>query len=119
VIGPIFFEGTVNSDGYLSDILELFFQELTEEEIRYGYFQEDSSMAHTARISMQRLRDVFDEQIISQGFMATLLPQSLFVTFMCAVIQRGKCIKQSMICRCTEIRNIVHSINGDKLKRVF
>jgi hypothetical protein len=57
VTGPIFFGGTVNSNGYVSDILEPFFQELTEGETRYGYLQQDSA---TARNSMQCLRDVFD-----------------------------------------------------------
>jgi hypothetical protein len=52
----------VNSDRYVSDILEPFFQELTEEEIRYGYFQQDSATAHMALNSMQRLRDVFDDE---------------------------------------------------------
>jgi hypothetical protein len=64
----IFFEDRVNSDRYVSDTLEPFFKELTEEETRYGYFQQDSATAKTACNSMQRLRDVFDdEQIISQG----------------------------------------------------
>jgi hypothetical protein len=52
VIGLIFFGDTLNSDRYVSDILEPFFQEITEEETRYGYFQQDST---TARNSMQRL----------------------------------------------------------------
>jgi hypothetical protein len=59
VIGPIFFGDTMNSDRYVSDILEPFFQELTEKETRYGYFRQDSA---TARNSMQRLRDVFDDE---------------------------------------------------------
>jgi hypothetical protein len=62
VIGPIFFGDTVNSDRYVSDILEPLFQELTEEETRYGYFQQDSATAHTASNSMQRLWDVFDDE---------------------------------------------------------
>jgi hypothetical protein len=62
VIGPIFFGDTVNFDRYVSDILELFFQELTEEETRYGYFQQDSATAHTACNSMHCLRDVFDDE---------------------------------------------------------
>jgi hypothetical protein len=58
----------VNSDRYVSDSLEPFFQELTEEKTRHGYFQQDSATAHTTRNSMQHLEDVFDdEQIISQG----------------------------------------------------
>jgi hypothetical protein len=62
VIGSIFFEDTVNSDSYVSDILEPFFQELTEEEIRHDCFQQDGATAHTARNSVQRLRDVFDDE---------------------------------------------------------
>jgi hypothetical protein len=62
VIGPILFGDTVNSDRYVSDILEPFFHELTEEETRYSYFQQDSATAHTACNSMQRLRDVFDNE---------------------------------------------------------
>jgi hypothetical protein len=59
VIGPIFFGDTVDTDRHVSDILEPFFQEVTEEETRYGYFQQDSTTAHN---SMQCLRDVFDDE---------------------------------------------------------
>jgi hypothetical protein len=62
VIGPIFLGDTVNSNRYVSDILEPFFQELTEQETRYGYFQQDRATAYTALNSMQRLRDVFDNE---------------------------------------------------------
>jgi hypothetical protein len=79
VIGQIFFEDAVNSDRYVSDILEPFFQEITEE-TRYGYFQQDSATVHTARNSMQRLQDVFDdEQIISQGLWPLRSPRSLYL----------------------------------------
>jgi hypothetical protein len=80
VIGPIFFEDTVNSDRYVRDILEPFFQELTEEETRYGYYHQDGATAHTACNSMQRLRDVFDdEQNYQPRLMAASLSSSLYL----------------------------------------
>jgi hypothetical protein len=76
----------VNSDRYVSDILEPFFQELTEEETRYGYFQQDIATAHTARNSMQRLRDVFDDKLSAKAYGRLAPPICLFVTFICGVI---------------------------------
>jgi hypothetical protein len=119
VIGPIFFEDTVNSDRYVSDILEPFFQELTEE-TRYGCFQQDSTTAHN---SMQRLRDVFDnEQIISQGLWPPCSPDHSICDFYLWGNLKGKVYKnnlQTADALKTQRRNIVHSINGDKLQRVF
>jgi hypothetical protein len=43
------------------------FPELTEEERLYGWFQQDSATAHSARISMQALSDIFSERNISTG----------------------------------------------------
>jgi hypothetical protein len=39
----------------------------TEEERLYGWFQQDSVTAHTARIFMQASSDVFEDRIISSG----------------------------------------------------
>jgi hypothetical protein len=123
VIGPIFFEDTVNSDRYVSDILEPFFQELTDEETRYGYFQQDSTTALTARNSMQRLRDAFDdEQIISQGLWPPRSPNLSVCDFHLWGNLKGKVYKnnpRTADAPKTEIRNTMRSINGDKLQRVF
>jgi hypothetical protein len=45
-----------------------FFPELTEEEMLFGWFQQDSATAHTARLSMQAFSDVFGGTIICSGF---------------------------------------------------
>jgi hypothetical protein len=44
-------------------ILGHFFPELTEEERLYGWFQQDSATAHTARMSTQALSDVFGDKL--------------------------------------------------------
>lgn len=41
IIGPISFQGTVNSEWYVKKILELFFEELAVEEKGYMYFLQD------------------------------------------------------------------------------
>jgi hypothetical protein len=43
-----FIMDTLDSEGYVNLILNRFFVELTEEERLYGYFQQDSAMAHIA-----------------------------------------------------------------------
>lgn len=45
-----------------------FITQLTEEEINYGWFQQDSATVHTANRSMIHLHVLFGEQIISTGF---------------------------------------------------
>jgi hypothetical protein len=39
---------TVNSEQYVNDILVPLFEELTEEENSYAYFQQKNALAHTA-----------------------------------------------------------------------
>jgi hypothetical protein len=113
----------VNSERYVSDILEPFFQELTEEEKRYGYFQQDSATARTACNSMQRLQDVFDdEQIINQGLWPPRSTDLSICDFYLWGNLKGKVYKNNARTADTlktEIRNIVRSINGDELQRVF
>ena len=51
---PIFFQDSVNAERYINDILQQFFNDLTEEEKRGGWFQHDGATAHTANASMHR-----------------------------------------------------------------
>ena len=67
IVGPIFYEGTINSERYIAQILRPFFSELTEEEKTFGFFQQDGATAHTANDSMNVLQSVFEDRIISRG----------------------------------------------------
>jgi hypothetical protein len=44
IVGPVFFNETINCERYVQVILGQFFSELTEEESLYGWFQEDSAV---------------------------------------------------------------------------
>jgi hypothetical protein len=67
IVGPVFFNETVNWERYVQVILGQFFPELTEEEKLYGWFQQFSLTAHIARIFIQALSDVFGDRIMSSG----------------------------------------------------
>jgi thiamine phosphate synthase YjbQ (UPF0047 family) len=47
----------VNSDPYVNDILNPFFNQLTAEERQYEHFQEDNATAHTANAAMVAVRE--------------------------------------------------------------
>jgi hypothetical protein len=64
-VGPMFFNETIHCERCVQVILGQFFSELTEEERLYGWFQQDSATAHTARMSMQALPDIFGGRIIN------------------------------------------------------
>jgi hypothetical protein len=51
----------VNSECYVNDILNPFFNQLTAEERQYGYFQQGNATAHTAYATMVAIREVFED----------------------------------------------------------
>jgi hypothetical protein len=66
IVGPVmFFNETINCERYVQVILGQLFSELTDEERLYGWFQQDSATAHTARtcMSMQALSDVLGAEL--------------------------------------------------------
>jgi hypothetical protein len=67
IIGPIFYDDTVNAARYVNNILSPPFAKLTEDERMYGVFQPDSATAHMAYVSMEALLKVFGDHIISHG----------------------------------------------------
>jgi hypothetical protein len=57
----------VNSKLYANNILQPFFQIVTEEEKQHKYLQQDNTAVHTSQHSVEALRKSFDERIISWG----------------------------------------------------
>lgn len=67
IIGPIFFDNTINAKRYRTEILEPFIAQLKKRELKKAWFQQDGASAHTARTSLQYLEEVFGNRIISRG----------------------------------------------------
>jgi len=63
IVGPLFFEETVNSKLYCS-MLHDFVGLLEEDEITYSWFQQDCATAHTANNSLKLLNEIFGERVI-------------------------------------------------------
>jgi len=61
IIGPIFFDRTVNTEVYMN-IFEEFCAQLTEEERQNLLFQQDGMTCHTSWLSLQQVHDVFSEE---------------------------------------------------------
>lgn len=67
IIGPIFFNYTINAERYRNNILQPFIEQLHDDELEHGYFQQDGATAHTAAETITFLQQYFDNRLISRG----------------------------------------------------
>lgn len=65
VIGPIFFEGNINAERYRREIIDPFVNQLHDDELHTGYFQQDSARPHVANATISYLQEFFDNRLIS------------------------------------------------------
>jgi len=75
IIGPIFFEETIKTAAYM-EIFNTFVNQLDDEELSVGYFQQDGATSHTSHASMAEIQSFFGDHVISKGLMATALARS-------------------------------------------
>ncbi|PSN49466.1 hypothetical protein C0J52_22885 [Blattella germanica] len=70
IIGPLFYDTTVDSDVYIDQIIYPFLSLLNEDEIQCCFFQQDNATPHTSNKSLKVfkvLNELFGERIISKG----------------------------------------------------
>jgi hypothetical protein len=72
IIGPLFFETSINAEAYQELIQPLI--ALLKVDERYCWFQQDSATAHTAACTMVILHEFFGENIISKGLLSPRSP---------------------------------------------
>jgi hypothetical protein len=60
LIGPIFFEDSLTAERYRNNILDVFINQLHDDELNHGYFQQDGATAHTTRETLRYLRQFVD-----------------------------------------------------------
>lgn len=80
IVGPYFFEGTLNAERYREEILRRFFDELHEDELQIAYFQQDGATAHTSHETLNMIREVFGNRIISRNTPIPYPPRSCDLT---------------------------------------
>jgi hypothetical protein len=75
IIGPIFFDTTVNTEVYLR-IFEDFYSQLTEKENINCFFQQDGATCHTSRQSLTHIHEAFtEERTVSKGLWPPRSPE--------------------------------------------
>jgi hypothetical protein len=81
IVGPAFFNKTINCKRYVQVNLAHFFPQLTAEKILYAWIQQDSPTAQTVHIPMQALPRVFEDRIISSIWPARSPDLNLVIFF--------------------------------------
>ena len=62
------------------EIFQPFFEELRDDELRFGYFQQDGATPHTINETLNLIREFFDRRIISRHTQKPYLSRSLDTT---------------------------------------
>ncbi|GFT92195.1 transposase [Trichonephila clavipes] len=86
IIGPYFFENdeghnvTVNGDRYRVMITNFFIPELNNHDVQELWFQQDGATCHTARATIDLLKDIFGKRPISRFGPVNWPPRSCYLT---------------------------------------
>jgi len=66
IIGPNFFNATITTDAYM-EIFNTFVNQLDDEELSIGYFQQDGATSHTSHASMAEMQSFLGDRVILKG----------------------------------------------------
>ncbi|GFW54484.1 transposable element Tc3 transposase [Trichonephila clavipes] len=86
IIGPYFFKSdeghnvTVNGDRYRAIITNFFIPELNNHDVQELWFQQDGATCHTARATIDLLKDTFGDRLISRFGPVNWPPRSCDIT---------------------------------------
>ncbi|GFU92839.1 transposable element Tc3 transposase [Trichonephila clavipes] len=86
IIGPYFFKNveghnvTVNGDRYRAMITNFFIAELNNHDVQEQWFQQDGATCHTARATIDLLKDTFGDHLISRFGPVNWPPRSCDLT---------------------------------------
>jgi hypothetical protein len=80
IIGPYFFQGNINGERYRAEILTPFLNELHDDELIYGYFQQDGATAHTTGATINFLSNFYADRLISRNTLNNWPPRSCDLT---------------------------------------
>ena len=66
IIGPSFFDAAITTAAYV-EIFNAFINQLDDEELSIGYFQQDGATFHTSHSSVPEIESFFGDRVISKG----------------------------------------------------
>lgn len=120
IVGPIFFEGIINSEVYARIIQD--FVALLEPDERYCWFQQDGARCHTSNETMAYLKTFFDDRLISKGLWPPRSPDLTPLDFYLWGYLKEKIFRfppVSIEGLKSRIESEIHAINQTTLKKVF
>ena len=122
IFGSIFFNYTINGERYRTNILEPFINQLDDQELRHGFFQQDSATAHTARHTIQYLEQYFPERLISKGLWPSRSPDLTPLDFYLFPYLKNT-VHQQQINNLEELQNriteLIAQVQPETLSNVF
>lgn len=122
IIGPIFFNENINAERYRTLILEVFINQLHDDELERGYFQQDGAPPHVARVTLQYLQEYFGDRLISTYRWPSRSPDltpldfSLFGDLKTKVFQNRPHNMEELQ---AAIEQEIHNIDQNQLQRIF
>jgi len=66
IIVPIFFYATITTTAYM-EIINTFVNQMDDEELSTGYFQQHGATSHTSHVSMAEIQSFSGDRVISKG----------------------------------------------------
>lgn len=122
IIGPIFFNETINAERYRTLILDEFLNQVHDDEQIMGYFQQDGATPHTALVTINYLREFYDNRLISTGLWPPRSPDLTPCDFYLFGHLKNKVFKNRLhnINQLQEaIEEEIRNITPEQLQRVF
>ena len=80
LIGPYFFDGTVNGNRYRQMLTDFLWPKLTQLDLDNMWFQQDGATSHTANDTIELIREKFGDRVISGGARVPWPPRSCDLT---------------------------------------
>ncbi|GFT98655.1 uncharacterized protein TNCV_1901361 [Trichonephila clavipes] len=131
IIGPYFFKNdeghnvTVNGDRYRAIITNFFIPELNNYNVQELWFQQDGATCHTARATIDLLKDTFGDRLISRFGPVNWPPRSCDLTpldyflwgYVKSLVYADK--PQTLDCLEDHIRRVIADIRPQMLEKVI
>jgi len=120
IIGPIFFDATITA--VYMEIFNTFVNQLYDEELSIGYFQQDGVTSHTSQASMAEIQSFFSDCVILKGLWPPhspdLMPPDYFLWgYLKGTVYQNK--PQTIDALKANITEEIQAVTADILVRTF
>jgi len=116
IIGPIFFDATVTTAAYM-EIINTFVNQLDDEELSIGYFQQDGATSHTSHASMAEIQSFIGDCVISKGLWPPRSPDYFLWGYPKGRVYRNK--PRNIDALKANITEEIQTVTVDVLARTF